>query len=48
MAPASAALVWFRRDLRAHDHAALHSALAAAHRQARARTLARYGKVRSG
>jgi deoxyribodipyrimidine photo-lyase len=29
MAPAAAALVWFRRDLRAHDHAALHSALAA-------------------
>jgi len=27
MAPASAALVWFRRDLRAEDHAALHSAL---------------------
>jgi len=25
----SAALVWFRRDLRAHDHAALHAALAA-------------------
>jgi len=25
----SAALVWFRRDLRAHDHAALHHALAA-------------------
>ncbi|HEX5092465.1 MAG TPA: deoxyribodipyrimidine photo-lyase [Burkholderiales bacterium] len=24
----SAALVWFRRDLRAHDHAALHAALA--------------------
>lgn len=29
MAQANAALVWFRRDLRAHDHAALHSALAA-------------------
>ena len=29
MAPASAALVWFRRDLRTQDHAALHSALAA-------------------
>jgi len=29
MVPASSALVWFRRDLRAHDHAALHSALAA-------------------
>jgi len=29
MVPVSAALVWFRRDLRAHDHAALHSALAA-------------------
>jgi len=28
MVPASSALVWFRRDLRAHDHAALHSALA--------------------
>jgi deoxyribodipyrimidine photo-lyase len=25
----SAALIWFRRDLRAHDHAALHSALTA-------------------
>ncbi|MGA8006609.1 MAG: deoxyribodipyrimidine photo-lyase, partial [Burkholderiales bacterium] len=29
MAPASSALVWLRRDLRAHDHAALHSALEA-------------------
>jgi deoxyribodipyrimidine photo-lyase len=29
MARASSALVWFRRDLRAHDHAALHSALEA-------------------
>ena len=29
MVPASSALVWFRRDLRADDHAALHSALAA-------------------
>jgi deoxyribodipyrimidine photo-lyase len=26
------ALVWFRRDLRAHDHAALARALAAARR----------------
>jgi deoxyribodipyrimidine photo-lyase len=25
----TAALVWFRRDLRAHDHAALHAALVA-------------------
>ena len=25
--PSSAALVWFRRDLRCHDHAALHAAL---------------------
>lgn len=29
MAPQTAALVWFRRDLRAHDHAALHAALVA-------------------
>ena len=29
MASSSAALVWFRRDLRCHDHAALHAALAA-------------------
>lgn len=29
MAPQTAALVWFRRDLRAHDHAALHAALLA-------------------
>ena len=27
MVPASSALVWFRRDLRAYDHAALHAAL---------------------
>jgi deoxyribodipyrimidine photo-lyase len=33
MQPSSnAALVWFRRDLRAHDHAALHHALRAARR----------------
>jgi deoxyribodipyrimidine photo-lyase len=29
MTPASSALVWFRRDLRVRDHAALHSALEA-------------------
>jgi deoxyribodipyrimidine photo-lyase len=30
--PLQSALVWFRRDLRAHDHAALHHALKAAQR----------------
>jgi len=29
MVPPSGSLVWFRRDLRAHDHAALHAALCA-------------------
>lgn len=31
-APLDAALVWFRRDLRAHDQAALYHALRAAQR----------------
>jgi deoxyribodipyrimidine photo-lyase len=32
LAAEAAALVWFRRDLRCYDHAALHAALAAHHR----------------